>query len=181
MTREEQEAHERRRMLAGELLVLRYLSAAQQWALTQGFPFVTQLKLGVECITGEAAIAQLDPILEIAVTPTVRPITPTTVDRLNQRRAMHVAKWQAETHALHGKMGRHFEEHGYIPTRWIPQQLAATYERLRRLEDTLMLHHPMHRMTQTQAAALASQVREVREANTPKPLDLTPYEQPSKG
>jgi hypothetical protein len=177
-TRDEQEAHERRRMLAGQLLVLRYLSAAQDRALAEGFPLATQLKLGVERITGEEAIAQLDPVLEITVKPAVRPINDTAVDRLNQRRAMHVAKWQAETNALFDEMRSHFEEHGYIPSRWIPEQLAATYERLRTLEHRLLLHHPMHRMTQTEAASLAWQVREVREANTPKALDLAPYEQP---
>jgi hypothetical protein len=61
------EEHARRAMLAGHLIVLRYLAAVQRRAGAEGFPFPAFLRAGVETIGGDEAIRQLEPVLEVTL------------------------------------------------------------------------------------------------------------------
>jgi hypothetical protein len=176
---EEQQAHQRRRMLAGHLLVLRYFGAVQHYAQKQGFPFALSLQVAVESITGEDAIRQLDPSFSMELASVVRPISAEAEEKLGERHRMHVAKWQEDTETIFRNIRSHFKEKGYVPSSWLPDELGETKQRLRSLEGNLMLLHPLHRMTLRECEALALRVREVRDATTPRPIDLTRYRLPS--
>ena len=175
---EEQQAHQRRTMLAGHLLVLRYFGAVQHYAQKQGFPFALSLQVAVESITGEEAIRQLVPSFSMELASVVRPISAEVEEKLCERHRMHVAKWQEDTETIFRNIRSHFKEKGYVPSSWLPDELGETKERLRSLEGNLMLLHPLHRMTSRECEALALRVRELRDATTPRPINLTRYRLP---
>ena len=175
---EEKQAHQRHTMLAGHLLVLRYFGAVQHYAQKQGFPFASSLQVAVESITGEDAIRQLGPNFTMGLASVVRPISAEVEEKLDERHRMHVAKWQEDTETIFRNIRSHFKEKGYVPSSWLPDELGETKERLRSLEGNLMLLHPLHRMTLRECEALALRVREVRDATTPRPINLTRYRLP---
>ena len=173
---DERHVEERAKMLAGHLLVLRFLSSVQHQAATSGLPVPVELRAGVQRpLGGEDSLTQVEPTLELDVPCSVRPITPAVEERLKQRHAVQVAQWHENTETLLRNLRAKYEADGYAPSFMIPDELVGTKARLRSLEQRLMHRHWFHRLTKRGFEKLLGQVREVREQTVPAPIDPTPY------
>jgi hypothetical protein len=173
---DEQPREARAKMLAGHLLVLRFLGAVQCHAATSGLPVPVQLHAAVQRpLGGEDSLSQLEPSLGLDLPCSVRPITPDVEQRLNERHRTHVAQWHANTEILMRNLRAKFEADGYAPSYMIPDELTETKERLRSLEQRLLHLHWFHRLRGRGFEKLLGEIRAIREQTVPAPIDPTPY------
>jgi hypothetical protein len=173
---DDRHVEERAKMLAGHLLVLRFLSSVQRHAATSGLPVPVQLHAGVQRpLGGEDSLTQVEPSLGLDLPCSVRPISVQVEERLRQRHAVHVAQWHENTETLLRNLRAKFEADGYAPSFMIPDDLVETKARLRSLEQRLMHRHWFHRLTKRGFEKLVGQIRAVREQTAPAPIDPTPY------
>ena len=118
---DERHVEERAKMLAGHLLVLRFLGSVQRDAADSGLPVPVQLHAGVQRpLGGEDSLTQVEPSLGLDLPCSVRPITPEVEQRLNERHRVHVAQWHANTDTLLRNLRAKFEADGYAPSFMIP-------------------------------------------------------------
>ena len=172
----EQRMEQRAKMLAGQLLVLRFLSSVQHKAATAGLPVPVELHAGVQRpLGGEDSMTQVEPSLELEMPCSVRPITPAVEGQLKQRHAVQVVQWHENTETILRNLREKFEADGYAPSFMIPDELVETKARLRSLEQRLMHRHWLHRLTKRGFEQLLRQIREVRDQTVPALIDSTPY------
>lgn len=173
---DEQQVEQRAKMLAGHLLVLRFLGAVQSHAANSGLPVPVQLHAGVQHpLGGEDSLTQVEPSLRLDLPCNVRPITPQVEQRLTERHRVYVAQWHANTDTLVRNLRAKFEADGYAPSFMIPDELTGIKERLRSLEQRLMHRHWFNRLRGRGFEQLVEQIREVREQTVPAPIDPAPY------
>jgi hypothetical protein len=172
---EEQFVEEWAKMLAGHLLVLRFLSAVGRHAATVGLPVPLELYAGVQRpLGGEDSLTQLEPSLGLDLPCTTTPVTPVIEQRLEERHAARVAQWHAHTQMILRNLQEKYEADGYAPSFMIPDE-APSKEHLRNLERKLQHLHPFHRLRSWGFKKLLQEIREVRERTVPQPVDLTTY------
>ena len=171
----EREVEERTKMLAGHLLVLRFLRAVEHRAATDGLPVPVQLRAGVQHpLGGEDSLTQLEPNLELDLPCSKAPISIDVEERLQQRHTARVAQWHLDTEKILHNVRAKYEQDGYAPTFMIPDGVP-TKERLRNLERRLLHLHPFLRLRSWGFRKLLKEIREVRDRTVPQPIDLTPY------
>jgi hypothetical protein len=174
-TAEERLVEERAKMLAGHLLVLRFLGAVERHAATDGLPVPVELHAGVQRpLGGEDSMTQVEPSLRIEFPCSVHPITPAVEQRLKERHAVHSARWHENTETLLRNLRAKFEADGYAPSFMIPDELAETKERLRSLERRFLHRHWFYRLRGRGFSKLVGEIRTVEQRTAPESIDPTP-------
>jgi hypothetical protein len=160
---DEQRAEERAKMLAGHLLVLRFLASVQHQAITAGLPVPVELHAGVQRPLGrEDSLTQVEPSLELDVPCSLRSITPAVEEQLKQRHAAHVAQWHEHTKPILQNLQAKYEADGYEPSFMILDGVL-TKKRLRNRERKLLHLHPFFRLRSWGFKKLLKEIRAVRE------------------
>jgi hypothetical protein len=173
---DERLAEDRAKMLAGHLLVLRFLGSVQRHAATDGLPVPVELHAGVQRpLGGEDSMTQVEPSLRIEFPCSVRPITAAVEQRLRERHSAHVAQWHENTEKLLTNLRAKFEADGYAPSFMIPDELPETKEHLRSLERRFLHRHWFYRLRRRGFEKLVGEIRAVRQRTAPAPIDPTPY------
>ena len=173
---DEQKVEQRAKMLAGHLLVLRFLGAVQRHAPTSGLPVPVELHVGVQRpLGGEDSMTQVEPSLGLDVPCRVRPISIEVEERLTQRHAVRVAQWHENTEILLRNLRAKFEADGYAPSFMIPDELVETKARLRSLEQRFLHRHWFHRLRKRGFEKLVTEIRAARSRTVPALIDPTPY------
>lgn len=167
--------HARAVWLAGHLLVLRFLGAVRRRAATTGLPVPARVRATVEAVTGDEAYQQLGPSLTLEIPCAVRPIDADVEARLAERHGMRTAEWSAATHALLRSLHQHFDAHGSVPTRLLPDELGEEKRRLQEIEADLQIRRLPNRIGRPEFEALLLRIRAVRERTEPKAIDLAMY------
>ena len=172
---DEQQVEQRAKMLAGHLLVLRFLASVQQHAATAGLPVPVELHAGVHRpLGGEDAMTQVEPNLVLELPCRTKLISVEVEERLKQRHAAHVAQWHEHTETILQNLQVKYEADGYTPSFMIPDEVPMK-ERLRNLERKFLHLHPFFRLRSWGFKKLLKEIREVREQTVPLPVDLTTY------
>ena len=167
--------HARRVFLAGHLLVLRFFEAVQREASARGLPMPVTLAARVARVGGEDAISQLGPSLALRVPCALRPVDGTVTARLLARHETHVRQWDDDTSTIVRNLRNDFAAKGWVPSSYVPEELTDDKQRLRHLEQHLLIHDPRYRLSFNDVEELAVRVRDARDASRPLPIDPAPY------
>lgn len=176
LTPEARKFEERAKMLAGHLLVLRFFTAVQHHAASQGLPVPAEINVGVQRpLGGEDALTQVEPSLAMTVSCIHQPITTQVEQRLEARHQVHVAEWHEKTEKILHNLRVKYDADGYAPTYMIPDEVGKTKERLKSIEQRLLHFSPFYRLRKRGFAALLEEIRVARERTAPVPIITTPY------
>lgn len=168
-------ARYQREFLASHLLVLRFFDAVQQAATERGMPMPVRFDVRVQRSSGDAAISSLEPNLAMLVDCTVQPCDDRVARRLDERHIIHLNQWDEDTDRLIENLSKDYDANGWVPSRYVPDELEEDKRKLRSLEDGLLVHDPRFRLSPIEVASLCNRIRVVREENRPQRIDPNSY------
>ena len=145
--------------LVATLIVLRFFDAVSRAALNHGFPFPVRLSVDVDNAGGPEGYRKLRNTMRLSVRPIVQPLDQNGEACLRARYSSQLASQAQDCERLIRNLRQHYDERGWVQSRFIPESLVEDKARFRGLEETLLANDPDHRPSPWEVDELCGRIR----------------------